>query len=667
MTESLEPIALIGAGGIGKTSIALTVLHHRRIEERFGGNRRFIRCDQFPASCAHFLARLSKAIGARVENPEDMTPLRPFLSSKEMLIVLDNAESILDPQGTNHREIFAVVEELCQFRTVCVCITSRIITVPRYCKRPKIPTLSIEAACNIFYGIYGDGGRSGTIDNLLQRLDFHALSITLLATTASENSWDYDRLAEEWGSHRAQVLQTDHNESLAATIELSLTSPTFTKLGPNARDLLGVIAFFPQGVDQKNLDWLFSAIPDRKNVFDKFCVLSLTYRSNNFITMLAPIRDYLYPQDPESSPLLCATKVHYFTRLSVDPDPGEPGLRETRWIVSEDINVEHLLDVFTSIHADAPNAWDACSYFMDHLYWHKPRQTVLRSKIEALPDNHPSKTRCLRTLSWLFGSLGNFAERKCLLVRILTLEREQGDYFRVAITLEDLSEANRLLGLHREGIRQAEEALEMFKRLGDRLEQAECLDKLARLFLDDGQLDAAEDTVLRKMDLLEENEEYRVCQSHHLLGEIYRSKEERQKALHHFETALTIASPFNWHYELFWTHYNTAKLFYDERGFDDASTYIERAKSHTAGCAYNLGRAMEMQAQIWEQQCRLEDAELEARRALEIYESLGAAQDAKDCRELLCQIEEVITQSQVSSKSDPSGEFSSHDATSNPC
>lgn len=31
--ENLEPIALIGAGGIGKTSIALTVLHHDRIKE----------------------------------------------------------------------------------------------------------------------------------------------------------------------------------------------------------------------------------------------------------------------------------------------------------------------------------------------------------------------------------------------------------------------------------------------------------------------------------------------------------------------------------------------------------------------------------------------------------------------------------------------------------
>ena len=252
LARDLKSTALIGAGGIGKTSIALSVLHHPHIAARFGHERRFIRCDEFPASRVHFLSQLSKVIGAAVENPESLKPLRPFLSSKEMLIVVDNAESILDPQGTNTREIYAIINQLCEIETICVLITSRIRTVPPRCARPKIPTLSMEAACDIFYDIYGDhNGRPDTIDDLLRRLDFHALSITLLATAASHNDWSYSRLAEEWETHRAQALRTDLDESLASSIELSLNSPTFRNLDPLARDLLGVVAFFPHGVDEE--------------------------------------------------------------------------------------------------------------------------------------------------------------------------------------------------------------------------------------------------------------------------------------------------------------------------------------------------------------------------------------------------------------------------------
>ena len=287
LAENRTPIALIGAGGIGKTSIALTVLHDRRIRQQFGDDRWFIRCDQFPALCTHFLSRLSKVIGAGVDNPVDLTPLRPLLSSRDMIIILDNAESILDPKGKGAQEIYAVVEELGQFNNICLCITSRITTIPPDYKILKIPTLPTEAARDAFYRIYKNGGRSDLVDDILKQLDFHPLSVTLLATVAHENGWDNKQLTREWSQWQMDILQTEYNTSLAATIKLSLASPMFRELGPDAWGLLGVIAFFPQGIDENNIDWLFpvknnfrrffSTHPKRKDVFNKFCVLSLAY------------------------------------------------------------------------------------------------------------------------------------------------------------------------------------------------------------------------------------------------------------------------------------------------------------------------------------------------------------------------------------------------------
>ncbi|KAF9782866.1 hypothetical protein BJ322DRAFT_180037 [Thelephora terrestris] len=636
LVETLTPIALIGAGGIGKTSLALTVLHDDRIKKRF------IRCDQFQAARANFLKRLSEAIGAGVENPKDLTPLRPFLSSKEMLIVLDNAESILDPQGTDAREIYAIVEDLSRFENICLCITSRILTVPPHCDRPVIPTLSMDSACDVFYGIYKNGGRSDIVKGLVRQLDFHALSITLLATTAVHNAWDHDRLAEEWGTDRAQVLRTDYNESLEATIELSLASPTFRKLGPNARELLRVVAFFPKGINEKNLDWLFPTISDRRGIFDKFCALSLTYRSNSFIGMLAPLRDYLGPRDPSKSPLLCTTKDRYISRLQLlgDLEPDQPGFRDSKWIRSEDVNVEHLLYVFTSLVTGSENIWDACANFIAHLFWHKPRSTMLRPMVEDLADDHHSKSRCLFGLSRLFGSIGNHLKQKQLLTHVLELERGQGNDGQVARALRELADTNRFLFISEEGIKQLREALEIDERLCDAEGQAKCWSYLAWSLFDDGQLEAAEEAGSKAMNLfLDQGREYWVCRSHRLLGLVYSYKGERGKAIQHFEAAIRIASPFDWHSQLFWSHFALADLFNDGNGLGNAQSHIEQAKLHAVDNAYSLGHAMEQQARIWRRQGRLQEAKAEALGALETFEQLGATIELGRCRNLLQDIE----------------------------
>ena len=641
--ERLAPVALIGAGGVGKTSTVLTVLHHDRIKRRFGDNRRFIHCDRFTPSLPHFLRQLSQTTGASIKNPESLTSLQPFLSSsKDMLIILDNAESILDPHVVNFDQIYETVEELSRLTNVCVCITSRISTFPPNFEWVDIPTLSKEAACDTFYRIYKHGQRSDRIDSILERLDFHALSVTLLATVANHSRWDTSRLVEEWDTRRTDVLQTGRNKSLAAAIELSLSSPTFQELGSDARDFLTVIAFFPQGINENDADRLFPTIPRRKDMVDNFCILSLTHRDGGFITMLVPVRDHLSPKNPMSIPLLCSTKDRYFTRLSVDIEPGKPGFEEARWIVSEDMNVEHLLEAFTTIDGASRDVRDACADFMKHMFWHKPRLVTLGPKLEALADVHPSKLECLHQLSRLLGAMGDHVGRKRLLAFVVDFSRERGDDQRLARALPYLSRAHSSLGLFEDGIRLAKEASEISERLGDTVKQAWALTELGwSLYLDE-QLDGAEAAVSHAIDLLSGRDEiFCLCKSHRLLGKIYRRKKNPEKSIHHYETALGLASSFNGLNLLFWIHYDLAELFIDQAKFDDANAHARHAKLHAVNDhdSYTLAFAMEVQARVWYQERRFGEAKSEGLRAVDAFEKLGAAKAAEYVRNLLLRID----------------------------
>ena len=557
-----------------------------------------------------------------------------------MLIVLDNAESILDPKGPSAQEIYAAVDELARFSNICLCITSRISIIPRECKIINVPKLSAEAAQDAFYRIYGHDERPDSINDILEQLDHHPLSITLLATVAQQNQWDANRLVVEWDKQHTGMLRVQHSQSLATAIDLSFASPMFRELGPDARPLLEVVAFLPQGVNEKHIHWLFPTISDVQNVLDGFCILSLAYRNNGFITMLAPLRDHLRPNDPASSPLLKMTKEIYFTRLSGEILPGKPGFEEARWITTEDVNVEYLLDVFTTIDAGSESVWDACGKFMAQLYRHKPRLVTLGPKIEALPDSHPSKPQCLFDLSWLFESVGNPVERKRLFTHSLKLRRERGNDLQVAQTLRGLSDANRTMGRCEEGIRQAREASEIFERLGEVVEQAYSLIFLAWLLCEARQLDAAEETGSRAINLLpEKGEEFRVCLSHRALGEIYQSKGKTKKAVHHFEAALAIASSLNHVGQLFWVNLTLAWVFCEQGKFEDAQTHLEHAKSHAVNDPYLLARVMDHQAQLWNRQRRFEDAKSEALRAIDAFEKLGAADDVEGTRRILQNIE----------------------------
>jgi len=363
---------------------------------------------------------------------------------------------------------------------------------------------------------------------------------------------------------RNAVSRLAHARNDKETIaKVSLASPMFQELGPNAHALLEVVAFFPRGVNENDLDWLFPTISNRKNIFDKFCTLSLTYRSNGFATMLAPLRDYLCPRSLKSSPLLCVIKERYFSRLSVDASPDEPGYKDTQWIALEDTNVEHLLGVFTSIDANSRDVWDACAHFMRHLRRHKPRVVSLGPTIKGLRDDHPSKPGlCLYELSCLLDSVGKSVDG----TQFLASSFEPRPWWlysdRVAEVLWFLIHVHLLLGSYKGEVWKVKEALGIYKHLNSVLGRARSLHISAMVSYNNNQLDAAEEEASKVINLLwDVGDQSLVCKCHRILGLVYHSKGETEKAIDHFEAALVSTSSLCWHGRRFFDRYLLVLLF----------------------------------------------------------------------------------------------------------
>lgn len=370
------PVALIGCGGIGKTSIGLTLLDDDRIKGRFGKNRRFIRCDEV-RSYAHFLDRLSKATGAGIEDAQNLTALRPFLHSTNIFVVLDNAETILDPYTPDARTLYSAIEELSQIKTISLLITTRISITPPTCQQLEVPVLSIASAREAFYNIWTNQQRTQGIDSILQELDYHPLSMVILATVATQNRWDRPRLLREWEQNRTTLLRTHHTPGLSAAVQPSLSSPMFTRLGPDANGVLYIIATLPQGVNEEELEWLFPTILNVRDIIDTFYILSLTRQNRNFVTMLAPLREYLEPLG-YSHPLLSSLKNRYLNRLcdiALGVGHGHVPPQEIQWFISEEINIGFFLMLFLRANPNSVDTLRVSHAVSQISLLHLPRMT----------------------------------------------------------------------------------------------------------------------------------------------------------------------------------------------------------------------------------------------------------------------------------------------------
>ncbi|KAF9781609.1 hypothetical protein BJ322DRAFT_233003 [Thelephora terrestris] len=288
-------VALSGPVGIGKSSVALSILHHNRTKTKFGRNRYLMSCADLNNCLEDFLERLSDTL--RTGRTANMAQLRTHLkSSPPLVLVLDGADSILDPVISGSGEISTIIEELGNHERVCLVTTSRIHPDIRGFHLVEVPTLSENGARATFYSLC-NLSRSPAVDDVIARLDSHPLSIDLLASCVRENNWDEQTLLKAWDDDQTSVLKTTYRRKLREAVEPALRSPTIQRFWTTtpSRDVLEIIVALPYSIEESELE---RRIAGARKVVDALCKASLVCRQNGFVKMLSPIRSSLLEFTP---------------------------------------------------------------------------------------------------------------------------------------------------------------------------------------------------------------------------------------------------------------------------------------------------------------------------------------------------------------------------------
>ncbi|KAG1841412.1 hypothetical protein DFJ58DRAFT_856618 [Suillus subalutaceus] len=374
-----EHVALIGPGGMGKSSLAKAILHEPLTIEKFADRRFFVTyngLDPSTITFETFMAHFAGALGIEIAGTDTLRPISTFLRSSSALVVFDNAETFEEASASSALgKIPSVIAEI-------TCVPGTILILTSHSRR------------------------SAPND-----LDFHLLSINLLANAAQQNGWSPVMLMERWKDRHSAVL--DHGEgklqSLSYTMQLSLSSPSIQKLGEEVWHALAIIAFLPQGLNEALSKRILPSTLQIDTICDVLWRHSLVYRQDGFVKMLAPIRHYV--QDllplPDSTCLQEIRTFYYDTvRQCSEERDGHADI-----ITSDHLNIEHVIAFNLPYIPEV--TYPACWTFLQCLKCHLPLSTSLTPAIFNIVENSSMRTpkaHCLWNLGWLYMTLSQHTE-----------------------------------------------------------------------------------------------------------------------------------------------------------------------------------------------------------------------------------------------------------------
>ncbi|KAJ7164150.1 P-loop containing nucleoside triphosphate hydrolase protein [Mycena filopes] len=308
-------IAILGMGGMGKTSLAQAVLHHTEVTIKYTGNSFFVPCDK-----ASNKIELAGHIGAHLglKTSPDMTQeVLLHLSSNESptLLVLDNLETVWEPvESRNAVEDF--LSKLTDLPGLALMITMRGAERPAKVQwtRPfplPLSPLNQDAARMLFIDIADDHHSVEEVDKILSLTNNMPLAITLLAHLVDAE--DCTEILSRWEKEKTSLISDgyDKRSNLELSISLSLASPRITSM-TGAQDLLSLLSMLPDGLSDAELKC--SNFPIKNILGCKTALLrtALAYSDDHKrLKALVPIREYMATAFPPTEQMIRPLRKHF--------------------------------------------------------------------------------------------------------------------------------------------------------------------------------------------------------------------------------------------------------------------------------------------------------------------------------------------------------------------
>ncbi|KAJ7301114.1 P-loop containing nucleoside triphosphate hydrolase protein [Mycena albidolilacea] len=341
-------IAILGGGGMGKTSLARALLHHPKIIMTYGQNRFFVSCNSVstePELVALIGAHLGLKQGIDLTRPV----LRHFSNSPPSLLILDELETLWE-QVESHSEIEELLALLTSVDHLALIITMRGAERPAKVRwtRPfltSLQPLNQEAARLTFTDIADSGHSLEAVNRILSLADNMPLAISLLAHLADSEGCEH--VLSRWDKEKTSLISDgfDKRSNLDISISLSLSSPRIQLL-PHSQELLSVLSMLPDGL--LNSDLLQSKLPLKDILKCKTALKSTALAfsdENQRLRALMPIREYMQQYHPPRDDLV-RSLLKYFQQLLefyVEFIGTESNLNTIPQIVPHIGNIHHVL------------------------------------------------------------------------------------------------------------------------------------------------------------------------------------------------------------------------------------------------------------------------------------------------------------------------------------